>query len=301
MTLQARSPAREIAYSKVEETTLRKRFLAVLLCPLLAGHPAFAEWITLPAGTVVYGEIQEEVTSRAKETSEGDMVPAVVWRDVSLKGEVVIEKGTPIVLEVSKVKKANFAGVKGQLELRAFSTTAVEGTLVPLVGGYDKSGRGKKALAISLAAIVFVPLILIKGKQAVLEPGTIFDAQVQGNTDIEIEAPPSPRTISLRPGESLSVEVLYDEIPEEGKLQAIPLALELCGGPADTAAVVSVNDEQIPEIPIALSAVTSRDGCAAARGEVSVDALGKHFRRGINRFQVMFGTRLSEVILDVEL
>lgn len=79
----------------------------------------------------------------------------------------------------------------------------VEGTNVPLVGGYDKWGKGRKPLANSLAATFLVTVILIKGKQAVLEPGTVFDAQVQGNTDLELEAQPRLRRISLGGGETL--------------------------------------------------------------------------------------------------
>lgn len=284
-----------------EGPEVRKRCLALVLCPLLLGQPALAEWVSLPAGTVVYGELQQQVTSRKKDWAEGDLVQAIVWRDVSVKGDVVIEAGTPMVLKVSKIKKSNFAGVKGKLELRAFSTTAVEGTEVPLVGGYDKSGKGRKALAISLAAIIFVPLIFIKGKHAVLEAGTIFDAQVQGNTDLEMEAEAPRRTISLQGSEGLEVEVLYDEVPDDEKLKLLPLRLELCGDSAETASVVSVNDQEIEPIEIALSEIVVEDECASARGQVSLEELGKHFRRGINRFDVKFGSRLAEVILEVEL
>lgn len=279
---------------------MARRLLTLALTLSLLGQPAFADWVTLPAGTVVYGETQERVTSRKKETSEGDLVQAIVWRDVQVRGNVVIEAGTPIVLKVSKVKKSNFAGVKGKLELRAFSTTSVDGTHVPLVGGYDKSGKGKKALAISLAAIVFVPLIFIKGKQAVLEPGTVFDAQIQGNTDMELETTPR-RTIQLGGGESLEVEILYDEIPEEGKLKALPMSLVLCGHSGDSATIAAVNDKKIPPIAIELSSRAVEDDCTSVRGEVSVEELGKHFTAGINRFDVKFGSLLAEVIMEVEL
>lgn len=279
---------------------MRKRLFTLVLSLGVLAQPTFADWLTLPAGTVVYGEIQERVTSRKKETSEGDLVQAIVWRDVQIRGEVMIEAGTPIVVRVSRVKKANFAGVKGKLELRAFSTTSVDGTHVPLVGGYDKSGRGKKALAISLAAIVFVPLIFIKGKQAILEPGTVFDAQIQGNTDVELATAPR-EVIQLGGGESLEVEILYDEIPEEGKLKALPLRLVLCGDSGDSATVVAVNEKAISPITIELSGLAVEGDCTTARGEVSLEELGKNFALGINRFDVKFGSRLTEVIMEVEL
>lgn len=279
---------------------MTRRILTVALGLGLLGQPALADWVTLPAGTVVYGETQERVTSRRKETSEGDLVQAIVWRDVQLKGETVIEAGTPIVLKVSKVKKAKVAGIKGKLELRAFSTTAVDGTQVPLVGGYDKSGRGKKALAISLAAVVFVPLIFIKGKHAILEPGTVFDAQIQGNTDMQLEAKPR-RVIKLDADETLVAEILYDEIPEEGKLKALPIRLVLCGETGESAAVVAVNEEAVPPITIELSSRAVEGDCITGGGEVSLEELGEHFVPGINTFDVEFGNQTVQVIMEVEL
>jgi hypothetical protein len=267
----------------------------------LASLPVYGNEITLPAGAVVYAKTLEEVTSRKKETSEGDLVQAVVWRDVLVRKEVVIEEGTPIVLKVSKVKKSNFAGVKGKLELRAFSTTATDGTHVPLIGGYDKSGKGKKALVISLAAIVFVPLIFIKGKQAVLESGTVFDAQVQATTELDIEAGPPRRVISLKDAKSLTAEILYDEIPEEGKTKALPLRIEHCGETAGDVAVVTVNEKEIPPIPIGLLAEVHDDDCTTIDGEIDLSVIGEYFTRGINRFEVSVGTLVTEVIMEVEL
>ncbi len=65
--------------------------------------------------------------------------------------------------------------------------------------------------------------------------------------------------------------------------------------------MVSVNDKEIPPIAIELAAVTQQGGCISASGQVDAEALGKHFTRGINRFDVQFGTRIAEVILEVEL
>ncbi len=253
----------------------------------------------LPAGTVVYAELQEQVTSRKKDTFEGDLVQAIVWRDVTVDRTVVIEAGTPMVVRVERVKKAKIAGIKGEIELRAFSTTAVDDSHVPLVGGYDKSGRAKMALAITLGALFIFP-IFIKGKQAVLEPGTIFDAQVQANTELDIEAEPR-RVITLGSGDSLTAEILYDEIPEEGKIKTLPMQLELCGDSAESASVVSVNDREITPIPIAVSTLTREGDCVRARGEVDLEQLGEHFTRGINRFDVKFGERIAEVIMEIEL
>src|SRR6185436_11686262 len=160
--------------------TSARTFTAAALLLLLPGA-LWARDIAVPAGTTFYGETEERVTSRVKKegTEVGDVVKAHVWRDVTVDGQVVIKAGTPMLVRVSGVKKAKLAGIKGQLELEAVSTKAVDGDDVLLDGGYDKSGHGRKALSISLAAAVAWPLIFIHGKAAVLDPGTVFDCTVE--------------------------------------------------------------------------------------------------------------------------
>ena len=43
------------------------------------------------------------------------------------------------------------------------------------------------------------------------------------------------------------------------------------------------------------------DDCAKTRGQVDLEALAKHFTRGINRFEVEADGTRAEVILDIEL
>ena len=111
--------------------SVMKSGLIFCLTWLTIALPVMADSITLPAGAVIYGEIQERITSRKHDTFEGDMVEAIVWRDVTVDGQVVIKAGTPMAVRVSRVKRAKMAGIKGQLELRAFSTTALDNTHIP--------------------------------------------------------------------------------------------------------------------------------------------------------------------------
>jgi len=276
-----------------------RRGVALVLSWLVFAYPVMADQLVLPAGTVVYAEIQERVTSKKGDTFEGDLVQAIVWRDVTVKRQVVIEAGTPMAVKVSLVKKAKMAGIKGQIELRAFSTTSIEDEFIPLVGGYDKSGRSKMALAITLGALFIIPII-IKGKQAVLEEGTVFDAQVQANTDLEIGSV-KRRAIRLGGGTSLAVEILYDEIPEEGTIKVLPLRIESCGEASSVAIVVTVNEKEIKPINVELGETTTEDDCTTVLGEINLKQIGEHFTRGINRFEVKYGDQVTEVLLEIEL
>jgi hypothetical protein len=265
--------------------------MLVAVLPLVA----MGETVTIPFGTTVFCELDEQVTSRKKETSEGDLVRAHVWKDVWVDGELVIEAGTAVFVRVSEVKKAKIAGRKGKLELEALNVVAVDSRDIPLDGGYDKSGRGKMGLSIALAAVVAWPLIFLKGKQAILEPGTVFDAMVRSPVDVEVERAPSIPAIKIP--SPLVVEVLYDEMDPDSKIHDLPLRIELAEGTVAEAAVVAVNGESIPELPIVLK---EGRGEESARGAVEFKPLSKHFSPGMNRFDVRVGDLTAEVLLEIE-
>ena len=106
------------------------RGIAVGLCLLLTAVPTHA--VTVPSGTLIYGELMQEVTSKKKDFAEGDIVQVRVWRDVVVDGQVVVKAGSPMLAEISDLKKANFAGIKGRLKIRAKSVRGTDGT--PHVG-----------------------------------------------------------------------------------------------------------------------------------------------------------------------
>lgn len=263
---------------------------------LVAGS---AQAVVLPAGTVVYGEIEEEVTSRKRDTALGDIVRAHVWRDVVVDGAVVIEAGAPMVVNVSDLDRARVVGRKGNIELNAVSVQAVDGTEVPLIGGYDKSGKGRKALSLSLFALVAWPLIFIKGKHARLEPGTVFDSNARSDVTVQADAVAAPR-IESATAANLEAEVLYDLVTSEEQ-RTLPLRLTVCGQPAGEYTAVAVNGVAIDPIPIQTTASREENDCTVADVTLDLERLVKHLRPGINTFTVSAGALTSEVVLDVEL
>lgn len=264
---------------------------------------ADARRIRVPAGTPVYGELDEKVTSRTKRdgTSRGDLVHAHVWRDVVVDGRVVIPAGAPMMMRVGHVRKSNFAGVKGKLEIDAISVELPDGSELPLSGGYDKSGHGRKALSITLAAVVAWPLIFIKGKHAVLDRGTVFDAAVRTTTELD-PAGQERRKISLSSGPTLDATVLYDAMDSSGKSKQLPVRLEACDGATTSgASVVTINDSPVNGIRLEVTSNRQQDGCEVTEGNLNLKQMGKHFGRGINRFEIEAGGLRQEIILDIEL
>ena len=274
------------------------RPVALALTILVPGALS-AETVTIPFGTTVYCELDEEVVSKKKFNKEGDIVRSHVWRDVLVDGRVVIEAGTPVYVRIARMKSAKVAGIKGKIELEALNVTAIDGRDVSLQGGYDRSGKGRMALSITLAAVVFVPLIFIKGKQARLEPGTVFDAIVRNAVEVEVESDRPPK-ISLDGVVGLDVEILYDEIDEEGKLKTLPLKITSCDGPVGDVFITAVNEKPIDQIPVQITRI-ERVGCDNSYGEVDLKVLGEHLTKGINRFDVQAGDKTAQVMLEVEL
>lgn len=275
------------------------RGIAVGLCLLLTAVPTYA--VTVPSGTLIYGELMQEVTSKKKDFAEGDIVQVRVWRDVVVDGQVVVKAGSPMLAEISDLKKANFAGIKGRLKIRAKSVRGTDGTPMLLSGGYDKSGKGRMGMSIALAALVAWPLVFIKGKQARLEPGVIFDSVTQWDTEVETGS--NAFALKIGTQQPFSVEVLYDEMDPDDKQMKLPMAVTSCHQMDEIPAVVTVNGEAIEPIPLQIDStfLATTGECLSGKAVVAMKDLAAHFRKGINRFEVGCSHHKTEVILEVEL
>lgn len=256
-----------------------------------------AQTVTIPAGTKLMGELDQQVTSNTRKFEVGDIVRGHVWRNVVVDGYTVIEAGAPMMLRVSDITKRKIAGRGGDVEVQAVSVTAIDGTEIFLDGGYDKKASHRTALSASLSALVFWPAIFIRGKEAVLEPGTIFDATVPANTRVTVGN--RPRPIRLAAASDLSAEVLYERIEE--KARVLPVRVTLCAQPWNDVTVAEVNSVPVPPIAFEADAVDQQGTCHVATGGIDLKALTQHFRRGINTFMLASGTETSEVILDIEM
>lgn len=278
-------------------------FVAFVLAAWLPGT-LVAETVSVPFGTRVFIELNQRVTSKKKHNRPGSFVTAHVWRDVVVGGQTVVKAGTPAMVQVGRIKPAKVAGVKGHVELEALHVTAVDGGDLMLTGGYDQSGKSLTALSVTLAVVIFVPLIFLKGKQAKLQPGTVFDAMVSQPTDIEIDDS-KPVKIRLARSKPLTVTIPYDQLEGENaekELKDLPLRITVEGDVIDAPRVVKVNDELIAPIPISVGqASTEEEGYLTADATVNLKALGKHFTQGFNNFTVDVGGHTQNVMLDLEL
>ncbi len=268
---------------------------AVIAAVLLTALPTagIADLVRIPAGTTVYCVLDEDLSTKKKSSNFvrlGDRVRARVAEDVVIDGRVVIEAGTVVWSEVSKARRAKIAGIRGRLEVEANTVAAVDDTSIRLAGGYDRSGRGRFVTAAVLAKVIAWPFILIKGKQAHLSRGVIFDAQTAVPAEVEIMAPRDlPVLRADLPG--FEVSIPYDSIDPEVRLASLPLLFTGLAPDTGEAHVTAVNGQEIRRIEITIA-----DGL----GEVDFQELAEHFRLGMNRFTVTAEGQSVDVLLEFE-
>jgi hypothetical protein len=272
-----------------------------LFCALVGiAAPAViaAEELIVPQGTVVFGELDERITSNANKFRVGYPVDGHVWKDVVVDGHTIIPAGTPIELRISRLSSNSVGGQGGSLQIMAVSVKAVDGTEISLAGGYDQAANDISGLTRALTSLIW-PTMFLPGRNAVLDVGTVFDAAIPANTRIKLPDDALP-TLRLAPRPDLAVDVIYDDI--DAKEGTLPLALTLCNNEyTREAQVTSVNDEEVRPILVAIIIGKRGDRCHEFTGRVNLESLQEHFKAGINRFTVSMSGAQASTVLNVEM
>src|SRR5690606_29921152 len=97
-----------------------------------------AQTVTIPAGTKLMGELDQQVTSNTGKLEVCDIGRGPVWRHGAVDGHTVTEGGAPMMRRVSDITKRESGGRAGDVEVQAVSVTAIDATEIFLDGGYDK-------------------------------------------------------------------------------------------------------------------------------------------------------------------
>jgi hypothetical protein len=266
----------------------------VLAAPILAS----AEELVVPQGTVVFGALDERITSNGNKFRIGYPVDGHVWKDVVVDGHTIIRAGTPIELRISELTGKSIGGAGGSLRVMAVSVKAVDGTEISLSGGYDQSASDISGLTRALSMFIW-PASFLPGRNAVLDVGTVFDSSIPANTRIVLPDGALP-TLKLVARPDLAVDVIYDDIdPKEGTL---PLSLRLCDKEYTREAhITAVNDDEVKPILVTIIVGKRGDPCHEYTGRVNLESLKEHFKPGINRFTVSMGGAKATTVLNVEM
>ena len=114
-----------------------------------------AEELVVPQGTVVFGALDERITSNANKFRIGYPVDGHVWKDVVVDGHTIIRAGTPIELRISELTGKSIGGAGGSLRVMAVAVKAVDGTEISLSGGYDQSASDISGLTRALSMFLW--------------------------------------------------------------------------------------------------------------------------------------------------
>ena len=145
----------------------------------------------LSAGTRIPLAMTETISSDRKggrKVNVGDLVNLKVKADVTdIDGNILVEQGTLVTGTISKSDKRKAAGTKGKLSFNVEFVKSIDGQSVPVNLNYSSDGKSKTGVAVGAAAVVALPLLLIKGKPAVIQQGQTFNALVVGDKKIKLK------------------------------------------------------------------------------------------------------------------
>ena len=147
--------------------------------------------IMITSGTRIPVVMSETISSDKKggrKVNTGEVISLTVQADVTdIDGNVLVKQGTLVNGTITKAEKRKAAGTKGKLAFSVDFIKSVDGQSIPVNLKYDYEGKSKTAVAVAAGAVVAAPLLLIKGKPAVIEAGTVFQALVVGDKKIKVK------------------------------------------------------------------------------------------------------------------
>ena len=294
--------------AKTGSTALVLSLVAILGAnPMLAAAASMTK--VLPEGTRIYIKMNQAVSGKRGKAQPGDVVQCEVWRDVVLQGILLVKAGTHGACKVESVKHANIAGIKGKIVIAAMETKAIDGQPLQLTGGYNKEGKSRMALSISLGVIVFVPLIFITGSPAELPDGTVFDAYSGPDLPIVVQAQGDSSIPAIDLGGAFApftAEVILDDfLKPDAKPELFRIRVTRQGAMPKQLVIDNVNGKSVEAMPLDVGPGKTADGTSEAVATIKIKTLAKHFQKGINRFEVAFtenGERTAvETILNIQM
>ena len=147
--------------------------------------------VLVTAGPRVPVVLTETISSDKKggrKVETGEVIALRVQMDITdIDGNVLIKQGTLVNGTITQSVKRKAAGTKGKLSFSVDFIKAVDGQSVPVNLKYDFAGKSKTAVAVATGAVIAAPLLLIKGKPAILKEGQVFNALVVGDKKIKLK------------------------------------------------------------------------------------------------------------------
>lgn len=165
--------------------TISSFFMFFFFLSYVFSSTCLASTIELPSGTYVQLELAETVSS--KTANIGDGIKFRVIADVKKSGKILIKGGTIASGVIMSVDKNGMIGKPGSLGVQLKSVPAIDGSLVPLSASKVIQGEDKQGTALVVTLVLCIFGLFIKGGDASLQAGSIFEAITTTDVNIEIE------------------------------------------------------------------------------------------------------------------
>ncbi|MEA2095618.1 MAG: hypothetical protein U9P73_02845 [Candidatus Cloacimonadota bacterium] len=139
--------------------------------------------LTVPVGTIIQLEVSNTISST--NAYVGQKVNFKVLNDVAIAGNLVVKGGARAFGKIVSVDNSGMLGKPGNLSIQLTRVTAVDGSNIPISANSVLKGEDKSGTAIIVTLILCIFGLFIKGGDAVLQAGSIIEADVISAVDID--------------------------------------------------------------------------------------------------------------------
>jgi hypothetical protein len=164
-------------------------FLVPVECQVLAAQGvSVTSAASVRPNTIIELRLVSKIDSRT--ANVGDAIDLEVSRGISQGGQIVIPKGTPVLGEVTEVKRRGFAGKGATVQIRALEICLKNGDTIPLNAARTASGGtriggivlGAAAVGLIVSGVAAPLALLIPGPSSTIPPGTQFLGMIGGES-----------------------------------------------------------------------------------------------------------------------
>ena len=138
--------------------------------------------VILSEGTLVKASLKNEI--RGGKMQVGNQVEFTLAQPIIVNDQVVVAPGAKILGSITEARSSGVLGRKGKLAFDIEYLYLENGQVIKLTGQSAKNLKGSGAI-VAVTAVVLTPLgLLIPGKGAKFEAGTIVDAYIAKDTEL---------------------------------------------------------------------------------------------------------------------
>lgn len=138
--------------------------------------------IIIPEGTLVKAALKNEI--RGGSMKVGDQVEFSLNQPLVVGDQIVVAPGAKIMGTISEARASGVLGRKGKLGFSIDYLYLDNGQVLKLTGQSAKNLKGS-GVVVAATAVLLTPLgLLIPGKGAKYEAGTVFEAYIAKDTEL---------------------------------------------------------------------------------------------------------------------